>query len=293
MLNTHNIHTGLSHHTLPSGSFLRPKASIAIGPLEGDRKSGTHTLERALTVLKSFSGYAGPLANAELVRRTGFSKASISRITVTLVSLGYLDRASDGVRFQIGMRGPLLGHTYRANSAISALVRPIMQAFADQHGTSVALAIGDGCDVLYIEYCKSARIATLRTGVGTRMPIALTSIGRAWLWAQPPEQRQRLMESIRLRTATESPLTLAGIERAFEELDISGYCIVTGEYQRDSYGISVPVHLGAPRVPLGLNCGNILPAPPLCHIRSVLVPGLIKAGAAMAEATRGVNSKLI
>ena len=115
----------------------------------------THTLERALTILRAFDGSTAPLSHSEMVRRTGYSKASVSRIAFTLVSLGYLARDADRVRFRIGLRGPSLGHTYRANSPVAALARPILQEFADQHDLSMALGVADGIEILYIEYCKS------------------------------------------------------------------------------------------------------------------------------------------
>lgn len=258
-----------------------------------DRGRGTHTLERALAVLRAFGGHAGPLSNAELVRRTDFSKASISRITGTLVALGYLDRASDGVRFQIGIRGPLLGHTYRVNNRVSALARPAMQAFADRHDMSVALAVGDGTDMLYIEYCKSPRIATLRLEVGSRMPMELTSIGRAYLWAQPAHQRDRLMAEIRRKTGHGNRQALDNTLLAFRQLEHAGFCMAGGEYQRDAYGIGVPVYLGRPAVPLALNCGTILPAPSEDHISNVLVPDLIRTADVLKQALQDVDSKLI
>jgi len=259
--------------------------------VDDDKHRGTHTLERALTVLKAFGGHSSPLRNAELVRRTGYSKASISRITGTLVALGYLDRAADGMRFQIGMRGQLLGQTYRANNPIRLLARPLMQAFADRHDMSVALAIGDGTDMLYIEYCKSPRIATLRLEIGNRMPMVLTSIGRAYLWAQPPSKRARLLAKIRSTDDVAMPEVLVQTDKAFEHLERHGYCMVSGEYQRDGYGISVPIHLGRPTVPLAINCGSILPAPTQNHIRNVLVPDLVNTAEALRETMKDVDSK--
>lgn len=279
---------------LSRGSAGLPKSRALAADATGDSiQRGTQTLGRALSVLKAFGGQAGPLTNAELVWRTGYSKASISRITATLVALGYLNRASDGVRFQIGMRGPQLGHTYRANNPVHVLARPLMQAFADLHDTSVALAVGDGTDVLYIEYCKSPRIATLRLEVGNRMPMEVTSIGRAYLWAQPEPERERLLTDIRLKGDGRNIRALEQTYLAFEHLERLGYCMASGEYQRDAYGISVPVHLGEPAVPLALNCGTILPAPDAAHIRDVLVPGLLETADGLRQALRGVNSQLI
>lgn len=255
---------------------------------------GTHTLERALTLLKAFDGYSGPVGNAELVRRTGFSKASVSRITSTLVALGYLDRATDRLRFQIGLRGLTLGHNYRVNNPIKLLARPVMQAFADELDMSVALATGDGMDILYLEYCKGRRIATLRMGVGSRMPMELTAIGRTYLWAQPTERREQLLTAIRQRSHTrQAAHAVVRTELAFEHLDEFGYCVAAGEFQRDSYGISVPVYLGNPAIPMALNCGAILPAPSEDQIKHVLVPKLIRTAAAITQAMSGVDSILI
>lgn len=269
----------------PSAGIVDPNAKTA---------RGTHTLERALTLLKAFDGYTGPVANAELVRRTGFSKASVSRITTTLVALGYLDRAADAMRFQIGLRGLALGHNYRANNPVRLLARPIMQAFADEHDMSVALATGDGTDTLYLEYCKGRHIATLRMGVGSRMPMELTSIGRTYLWTQLPQERERLLANIRQRTETRQVAhSMMRIELAFDHLDRFGYCVAMGEFQRDAYGISVPVYLGNPPIAMSLNCGGILPAPSDDHIHDVLVPQLMHAANALAAAMRDVDSVLI
>lgn len=261
---------------------------------KAEKAGGTHTLERALTVLKAFGGYPGPVTNAELVRRTGFSKASVSRITATLVALGYLDRASDGLRYQIGMQGLVLGHNYRANNPIKMYARPIMQEYADEHDMSVALATGDGMDTLYIEYCKSPRIATLRMGVGMRMPMELTSIGRTYLWAQRPQERERLLSDIRRRgDDKQAANSMLRIEQAFDHLEKFGYCVAMGEFQRDSFGISVPVYLGNPAIPMALNCGGILPAPSDEHIHNVLVPRLVQTAVRLAAATADIDSMLI
>jgi DNA-binding IclR family transcriptional regulator len=254
--------------------------------------NGTHTLERALTVLKAFGGYPGSLSNADLVRKTGFSKASISRITATLVALRYLDRAADGLRFQIGMRGLILGHNYLANSPIRQLARPIMQRFADRHDMSVALAVGDGLDTLYIEYCKSQRIVALRLGVGSRMPMELTSIGRTYLWTQQPKVRERLLFDIMKKGGSDGPAILDRMKRAFDHLEKYGYCVTIGEYQRDAFGVSVPVQLGNPPVPMALNCGAISANPERAHIHDVLAPDLIDTAESLKSALSGVESIL-
>ncbi|WP_027818491.1 helix-turn-helix domain-containing protein [Paraburkholderia bannensis] len=48
------------------------------------------TVERGLEVLRDFRAAREPLSNAEIGRRTGFPKATVSRLTTTLIAEGYL-----------------------------------------------------------------------------------------------------------------------------------------------------------------------------------------------------------
>lgn len=255
-------------------------------------RANTQTLLRALKILKAFGGDAKPLSNGELVRHTGFSKASVSRITATLVSLGYLHRSTDAVRYQIGIRSLRLGHLYLSNSPIRAIARPIMQEHADKYEVSVALAIGDELDMLYVEYCKGQRISTLRLGVGSVLPMDLTSIGRAYLWSQPHALRERLLFEIVKSAGPNGAAVLSRIDDAFKSIERDGYCMAVGEYQRDSFGMSVPLYLGNPPQAMALSYGAVSEAPKERHMRNVLAPGLMQTAAALRQAFMHVDSAL-
>lgn len=254
--------------------------------------SAAHTLERALKLLKAFGGEPKSLSNSDLVRKTGYSKASISRITGTLVALGYLERASDGLRFQIGVRSLVLGYNYLANSPIRKIARPIMQAFADKFDVSIALAVADGIDMLYIEYCKSPRIVALRLGVGSVLPMELTAIGRAYLWAQPSAERQRLLFEILKKAGDKASVIVTRIEAAFANLEKYGYCTSIGEYQRDSYGVGVPIFLGKPEVSMSLNCGAVTSELRESYIHETLSPHLREMAAELTKALATTDSIL-
>jgi len=261
-------------------------------PAPSDAQAGTQTLERALQLLKVFHGNPSPLTHAELVRRTGYSKASVSRLVSTLLALGYLDRAADGVRVQIGVRGLRPGRQYLANSPLPRIARPVMQAFADRYDMSVGLAMADQLDMIYVQYCNGRTIATLRLGVGRAVPMALSAIGRAYVWAQPPEARQRLLFGIWKRSGAHGPQVVAKMERAFHDLDAHGYCVAAGEYQRDTFAISVPLSMGDPPVAMGLNCSAVGPLTDRSRIRDELAPALVKTARTLARELEDVDSTL-
>ena len=141
------------------------------------------SLTRGLAILRAFTADDATLGNQDLIERTGLPKATVSRLTTTLVHTGFLRRAVDGRAFEVGARPLGVGHAFVATSELLREAQPFLQTLADRLGVSVALAIGDGTDMLYIAYRASQRVATLRLGVGSVLPMGTTSIGHAYLWA--------------------------------------------------------------------------------------------------------------
>lgn len=280
MLKTDNPSAAQLASTAPAAASLDSAAA------------STQTLERALRLLKVFQGSPKPLAQAELVRRTGYSKASVSRLSATLVTLGYLQRAPDGVRVQIGVRGLRLGQTYLAVSPLPAQAQPLMQAFADRYNMSVGLAMADQLDMVYVQYCNGSKIATLRLGVGRAVPMALSSIGRAYVWALTPASRQKLLFGLWKKSGAGGAEVVAKMERAFGQLDSHGYCLAAGEYQRDTFALAVPLALGDPAVTVGLNCSAVGPIPEDTMIREELAPALKKMARLIALELESTDSSL-
>jgi len=221
-----------------------------------DAGATTLTVERGLKVLRAFRAESVPLGNADLVRRTALPKATVSRITSTLRILGYLAQVPGSRKFQLGTRALSLGHAYVEASPIMETVRPAMQALADRLNVSVALAVGDDADMLYVAFCKSARITTLHFGVGSVLPMATTSIGRAWLWALSPADRQARVAAIARRAGSKEGASIRKrCAAAFADLERYGYCLSIGEYQRDAFGIAAPLRAGTRDTPLAIACG--------------------------------------
>lgn len=245
--------------------------------------SAVLTVERGLQVLRSFRSDSAPLTNSELVRRTGLSKATVSRLTSTLLQLGYLRHVPGGREFQLAA-GPVgVGHAFIAGSEMLQAAQPFMQSLADRLGVSVALAIGDGLDMLYIAYRASHRVATLRLGVGSVLPMATTSIGHAYLWGHAPAEQKRLIKALKRDAGSRATAVEQAIDASFAELERGGACGVLGGFQRGAYGVAVPVFVGRERVVMGLSCGKADVQPDLAGERKRIAP-VLKEAAAQFEA---------
>jgi DNA-binding IclR family transcriptional regulator len=132
-----------------------------------------------------------------------------------------------------------------------------MQSLADELNVSVALAIGNQLDMLYVAYCSGKDIATLRLGTGSLLPMASTAIGRAYLWGLPEPRRATLFEALLSEAGHRGAQMCADIEHSFAELDSGGTCFASGGYQRDAFGIALPVRVGVEQTVMGFSCGAV------------------------------------
>lgn len=234
------------------------------------------TVKRGLLVLRAFRSDRSALSNAELVRRTGLPKATVSRLTSTLLQTGFLRRAPDGRQFELGLMPIRIGHAFTASSKLLDIANPLLQDFADRFDVSVALGIREQSDILYVGYRASHNVGTLRLRLGSLMPISTTAIGHAYLWALPARERSALIRTLKA-DATDPASLLDQIQDSFDQLDSTGTCTVLGGYQRDAYGISLPVRIGRQRLLMGLSCGKVLVRPnTVAAERKRLAPSLIQ-----------------
>lgn len=65
---------------------------MSVAPDLNDRRFAT-TLARGLSVLRAFRPSNDGLGNAEIAERTGLPRSTVSRLTFTLQTLGYLTHA--------------------------------------------------------------------------------------------------------------------------------------------------------------------------------------------------------
>jgi DNA-binding IclR family transcriptional regulator len=235
------------------------------------------TVQRGMQVLRAFRSDRAALSNIELVRRTGLSKATVSRLTTTLLQLGFLRHVPGGRAFELGAAPLGIGHAWLAGSELLERANPFLQKLADCLDLSVALAIRDGLDMLYVGYRASAKVGTLRLGVGSVLPMATTAIGRAWLWGLPVSERRLLVAQLREHAGAEGARLERGIRESFRELDESGTCAVLAGFQWATFGVALPVFVGRQRTLMALSCGKADVQPDLAAERKRIAPALRKA----------------
>lgn len=83
-----------------------------------DGISQNRSLERGLEILRAFRPGTDLLGNGELAERTGLSAATVSRLTQTLVTSGFLEHDQRARAYRLAAPVLSLGHAMRAASPI-------------------------------------------------------------------------------------------------------------------------------------------------------------------------------
>ena len=241
-------------------------------------------LKRGIAVLQCFGSSARSLSNGELSELTRVPKPTVTRLAATLVALGLLRQDPESEKYSLGAGVLSLAQAFLAGLDVRAHARPHMLKLAEAFGGSVLLAVREGLEMVVIEACRArSPVLTLRLDVGSRLPLASSALGRAYLVALEAAERSKLLEQI--KPASRS------IESALRDAAAHGYSASLGELYSEINSIAVAIALpGGER--MALNCGAPAFSFPERRLRDEVAPRLLAAARTIAAETGGESAGL-
>lgn len=206
-------------------------------PFRGDRNQ---SLARGIDILRAFKPGADLLGNGELAERTGLTRPTVSRLAQTLVDSGMLERDRRRRAYRLAAPVLSLAHAMRTGSPILQVAGPLMRKEAEQRHINVGLAVVDRDEMVYLESVRYSRRAAWRNVVaGQRVPVELTSLGRAWLAVAGDEQRRDSMALFAKRRRTGWRELAREIAAAIESVRANGYCWAS--WQPEVVALATPI----------------------------------------------------
>lgn len=201
------------------------------------------SLLRGVQILKAFRPGSDLLGNGELAERTGLSRATVSRLTGTLVSAGMLERDSQQRAYRLAAPVLSLAFAMKSGSPLLQVAAPMMREASDNLKLNVGLAVADGDEMVYLESIRYNRKVALRNVVaGQRVPVELTSLGHAWLAVAPEYVRKKLLADFKARRLKAWPVIAAEIQAAIRSVAAVGYCVAS--WQPEVVAVSTPLQVG-------------------------------------------------
>lgn len=206
-------------------------------------------LERGLRLLGEFNRHEPLLTAPELARRLGVPRSTVFRLLVTLESLGFVERSSDGRSYRLGLSVLRLGFEYLGSLSLVELGRPLLDSLRDATGFSASLVVRDGRDVVYLYRAAPRSPFATTVSVGTRLPAHATVLGHVLLGDLALAELRALFPDTPLPAA--GPRTPADVPALFDvvrQTQARGWVLAEGYFEAQICTVAAPVHDDAGRV---------------------------------------------
>ncbi|WP_427912910.1 IclR family transcriptional regulator [Ramlibacter sp. MMS24-I3-19] len=227
---------------MTSSNSERPPSSRAPRGAKPGRSPANRSLERGIELLRAFRPGSTLLGNAELAERTGLARSTVSRLAQTLVGAGMLQADPRTRAFRLAPAVLSLAHAMRSGSNLLSLAAPLMRSTAEAGRVNVGLAVADGDEMVYLESIRYNRRPTLRAVVsGQRVPMELTSLGRAWLAGAPAASRKALLAHFRQVRRAQWRALGPELAAAIESVAVHGWCAAA--WQPEVVAVATPLDI--------------------------------------------------
>lgn len=247
-------------------------------------------LERGFDVLDCFAAAGRPLGNGEVALATGIPRPTAYRLISTLVSLGQLRACPDSDKYELAAGVVRLAQSFLGAIDARRWVKPHLAGLAEACGASAFLGLRDGRDILVVEAVRArSAVAFLGADVGTRMSLATSALGRAWLAGVDPLICDAVLGEIRKAGDTHAGLRLDGILRKTRR---EGCAVSLGEWHAGTHAAAVPVRAPSGEV-FSINCGGPSFLLTTEKIHDIVIPHLRRTAAAFAADIGGIAGQAL
>ena len=199
------------------------------------------TLGHGLGVLGCFSGVRPSLGNKDIADQLGLSKPTVSRLTFTLVALGYLRKDAETGKYQLGPAVLSLGYPLLSQLTLRQVASNEMLELSRLAQGPVSVGARDRMQVVYVETMDGGGTSITKPGVGSTRPMLQTAMGRALMAAHPEPTRSGLEKRLREKQPEQWAAYSVGLLNAYEDIRTLGFCTVVSEWRPTLAAVAVPM----------------------------------------------------
>jgi len=246
------------------------------------RPEFVQSLERGLSVIRSFDAENARLTLAEVAQRTGLTRATARRLLLTLEDLGYV--SSNGRHFSLTPRVLDIGYAYLSSLNIEQIAQPYLESLSERVNESVSVTVLDGADIIYVARVPTKRIMTISLGLGSRLPAHCTSMGRVLLAELSPAELAAIVPE-RLEPRTEHTITdRASLETELADVRRQGWALVDEELEVGLRSLAAPLRDASDRAVAAMNVSTHAGRTTTDEIHDQILPAVLAAARDIGDA---------
>ncbi len=218
-------------------NFLEDQPVVVSG---GGRRPAT---DRVLAVLELVAEAAGSLNVRVIGEALGLPKPTAHRLVNGLIEKGLLQRSFDPRAVTVGPKFARLAFDILRSSVAQAPARQLLQALSVELGETCNIGVMEGGDIVYLDRVEADHSPLrLQFGVGSRVPLHCTAMGKLFFSEMPEAACRFLLEEVPFPRFT--PATFVDARALQTELDRvrrNGFAMDDEEYVLGVFCIAVPI----------------------------------------------------
>jgi DNA-binding IclR family transcriptional regulator len=246
--------------------------------------------DRALQILELIAKRQGGLKHIEIATSLNIPTSSLSGLLATLVAKEHLTFNIESKRYRLGPQILLLATRYLADLDIVRSAQPIVEEVAYKSGESVSLAIKYGSEAMFVCKQESSHVLVPRLGLGERLPLYATAVGKVLLAYLPKKEVDQYLSSTQITPLTKytivSPKKLLG---ELKSVRTKGIAYNREEQSEGLFAMAAPVFDLTRQVVAGITV--VIPKIRFNRKKEALIKNIIGEASATLSQSLGFNGK--
>ena len=203
-------------------------------------KQFARTLARGIELLRAFGPASEFMSNGDLAAATALDRATVARLTYTLVKTGFLEHDRRMRKYRLSPGVLRVGYPLLASLHLRQIARPLMQSLASTIRGTVGLGTRHHTDMVYLDAVINFDELDPPIDRGMSTPLLASAMGNAWLAFADPVERQQALNIIRIRKPELYTRYARRADEAVAMLRDKGYCISIGHRLPDRLSVATP-----------------------------------------------------
>jgi len=214
----------------------------------------SEALARGLGVISAFDDQRRQMTLSDVARAVDLPRATVRRALATLVALGYVE--ADGRLFRLTPRILQLAIAYLSSDPVPSILQPVCERLCRQVGASCSVTVRDGEEAVMIARAVPARPASVGLGVGYRLPVFCSALGRVLASAMSDAELDAFLTQLKpVRFTRQTVVSKPEIRRLILDVRKKGYALADQEAEIGIRSIAVPLVRFDGRAVAALNIG--------------------------------------
>lgn len=239
---------------------------------------GNQSVERALTVLRTFTSGRTELRMSDIAKAAGLGLSTASRLLATLEATGFVDRDPVSGLYRLGLDTVTLAGVALNAHPVHREARQIAQNLAAELGLGANVAIRREDRLFYLLNFEGRHAPRSFVLVGQRNPLHATGLGKSLLSGLTDKQRRALLPDASLVPYT--PRTLVDHPALDAEIDLviaRGYATEIEELALGRACVAAPIRDSTGEVVAALSVSGPLSTIDLARQEDTLARVVIEA----------------